>query len=51
VQLEGNRQPVSRRPRQPRRVLQGRQIEGCSCEGTKNHNPFVNDTDTAYTVH
>jgi hypothetical protein len=51
VQLERDRKPVGRRPWQVRFGLQCRQIERCSSERAKNHNPFVNDADTAYTVH
>ena len=51
VQLESNRQPVSRRPGQPCLVLEGGEVERISCQSAKNHNPFVNDAHTAYNVH
>ena len=49
--FERDRQPVGGRPRQPGLVLQRRQIERGTGERAKDENPFVNDADTAYTVH
>ena len=51
MHLQRNRQPVSGRSRQPGLVLQRRKVERRASDGPKDENSFVNDADTAYTVH
>ena len=51
VHLECDSQSVGRRSRQTRLVLQARQVERTAGQGAEDGDPFVNDADTAYTVH
>lgn len=50
VLLEGDRQPVSRRSRQAGRFLQTGEVLRGAGQSAKDHNPFVNHPDAAYTV-
>jgi hypothetical protein len=51
VQFEGNGEPMGGCPGQGGRLLQVGQVEWTTSQGAQDENPFVNDADTAYTVH
>jgi hypothetical protein len=51
VELQGHGQAVGGGAGQAGRVLQRGEVERFPSQGAKDENPFVNDADTAYTVH
>ncbi len=51
VQFQGDGESVGGRPRQPGRLLDAGEVEWIAGQCPQDQNPFVNDADTAYTVH